>query len=136
MAARRRRPGSAESTAPGSSQITDNVNSGTPPPNQPVRSFALTFTSGQVAGTQTEIAETYVRGSLTGTYPTTAPATPNGIGPGLVLASDNTLGAYSQFQGRIYAAFVDHIQHHRQPRRQHRHLPRGLRRRRLDLDRT
>ena len=26
-----------------------------------------------------------------------------------MLASDNTLGAYSQFQGRIYAAFVDHV---------------------------
>ena len=26
-----------------------------------------------------------------------------------MLASDNTLGAYSQYQGRIYAAFVDHV---------------------------
>ena len=116
-------------------QITDNVNSGTPPPNQSVRSLALTFTSGQVAGTQTRSRRPSSAGSLTGTYPTAAPATPNGIGPGLVLASDNTLGAYSQFQGRIYAAFVDHIRDHRQPRQQHRHLPRGLRRRRLDLDR-
>src|SRR6185437_4009028 len=41
--------------------------------------------------------------------PTGSQATPNGIGPGLVLASDNTLGAYSQHQGRLYAAYVDHI---------------------------
>ena len=90
-------------------QITDNVNSGTPPPRQMVQSLSLNFTSGLTAGTQTLMGETYVRGSLTGTYPLASAATPQGIGPGLVLASDNTLGAYSQFQGRIYAAFVDHI---------------------------
>ena len=117
-------------------QITDNVNSGTPPPNQSVQSLSLTFTSGLVAGTQTVIAGTLVRGSLTGTYPTASPATPKGIGPGLVLASDNTLGAYSQYQGRIYAAYRrSTVTGHQQPGRQHRHLPGGLRRRRLDLER-
>ena len=29
-----------------------------------------------------------------------------GIGPGPVIASDNTLGAFSQFQGKLYVAFV------------------------------
>ena len=29
-----------------------------------------------------------------------------GIGPGAVIASDNTLGAFSQFQGELYVAFV------------------------------
>ena len=90
-------------------EITDNVNSGSPPPRQLVQSLSLNFTSGLTAGRQTEIAETLVRGSLTGTYPLASAATPQGIGPGLVLASDNTLGAYSQFQGRIYAAFVDRV---------------------------
>jgi subtilisin-like proprotein convertase family protein len=90
-------------------QITDNVNSGTPPPRQLVQSLSLNFTSGLTAGTQTLLGATYVRGSLTNTYSTASAATPQGIGPGLVLASDNTLGAYSQFQGRIYAAFVDHL---------------------------
>jgi subtilisin-like proprotein convertase family protein len=39
-------------------------------------------------------------------YPTAVPSSPISIGPGLVLASDNTLGSFSPFQGRIYAAFV------------------------------
>jgi subtilisin-like proprotein convertase family protein len=90
-------------------QITSFRNDGTPPPPESVQNVTLTFTSGLAAGTQTTIAETLVRGSLTGTYPTASSVSPQGIGPGLVLASDNTLGAYSQFQGRIYAAFVDHI---------------------------
>src|SRR5262249_13114648 len=92
-------------------EITDFRNSGTPQPLQNVAPFFITFTSGLVAGTPTTIARTFVRGSLTNTFPTASAATPtaNGIGPGLVLASDNTLGAYSQFQGRIYAAFVDRI---------------------------
>ncbi len=50
-----------------------------------------------------------VPGSLTDTYPTTAPSTPNGVGPGLVFAEDNTLGPYSPYQGRIYAAFVGYF---------------------------
>ena len=50
-----------------------------------------------------------VIGSLTDTYPTAAPSTPNGVGPGLVLAQDNTLGPYSPYQGRIYAAFVGYF---------------------------
>ncbi len=48
-------------------------------------------------------------GSLTDTYPTTAPSTPQGLGPGMVFAEDNTLGPFSPFQGRIYAAFVGYF---------------------------
>ena len=33
-------------------------------------------------------------------------ATPNGLGPRLVMAVDTTLGSFSPHQGRIYAAFV------------------------------
>ena len=45
-------------------------------------------------------------GSITNIYPTTSAASPTGIGPGLVLAADNTLGSFSPYEGRIYAAFV------------------------------
>ena len=39
-------------------------------------------------------------------YPTTVPSSPITIGPSLVLASDNTLGSFSPYEGRIYVAFV------------------------------
>ena len=50
-----------------------------------------------------------VGGSLTGTFPTASAASPVGISPGIVMASDNTLGSFSPFQGRIYAAFVGYF---------------------------
>ena len=37
------------------------------------------------------------------------PSSPIDIGDGLVMAEDNTLGAYSPYEGRIYAAFVGYI---------------------------
>ena len=37
------------------------------------------------------------------------PSSPIDIGLGLVMAQDNTLGAYSPYEGRIYAAFVGYI---------------------------
>ena len=47
-----------------------------------------------------------VAGSLTNIYPLKPPSSPNtGVGPGLVLAIDNTLGS-DPYQGRIYAAYV------------------------------
>ena len=40
-------------------------------------------------------------------YPLAPAVSPNrGIGPEAVIASDNTLGNFSQFQGRLYVAFV------------------------------
>ena len=48
-------------------------------------------------------------GSLTMPYPTASAASPVGISPGVVLASDNTLGSFSPYQGRIYAAFVGYF---------------------------
>ena len=51
--------------------------------------------------------QSWLRARLSDVYPTAAPASPNmGVGPGLVLAEDNTLGPDSPYQGRIYAAFV------------------------------
>ena len=80
-----------------------------------------------------------VGGSLTDTYPTAAPSTPNGVGPGLVLAEDNTLGPYSPYQGRIYASFVGYFnfsnpRNAQKPDHEYRHLPGVLRRRRSDLE--
>jgi subtilisin-like proprotein convertase family protein len=40
------------------------------------------------------------------TYSTVVPSSPISIGPGLVMASDDTLGSFSPYEGRIYAAFV------------------------------
>src|SRR5262249_23686406 len=40
-------------------------------------------------------------------FPTAIAATPNGIGPALSIASDNTLGAYSPYEGRLYATYTD-----------------------------
>ena len=47
-----------------------------------------------------------VPGSLTTPYPTASAASPVGISPGVVMASDNTLGSFSPYQGRVYAVFV------------------------------
>src|SRR5262249_32600711 len=50
-----------------------------------------------------------IGGSLTTPFPTASAASPVGISPGIVLASDNTLGAFSPHEGRIYAAFVGYV---------------------------
>ena len=82
-----------------------------------LREFKLNFTSGMTVGTQGNIAGNFgyngaeysvVGGSISNNYPTASNASPTGIGPGLVLAEDNTLGPDSPFQGIIYAAFVAH----------------------------
>lgn len=90
-------------------RITDFRNSGTPV--QSVNSVSLTFTSGLLPnpGDERAITTTTVRGALGGSFPTASPATPQGIGPGLVVASDNTLGAFSPYQGRLYASYVNRI---------------------------
>ena len=50
-----------------------------------------------------------IGGSVTTPFSTASAASPIGISPGLVMASDNTLGSFSPFQGRIYAAFVGYF---------------------------
>ena len=50
-----------------------------------------------------------VAGTVGNIFPTTSVASPTGISPGLVMAVDNTLGSFSPFQGRIYAAFVGYF---------------------------
>jgi subtilisin-like proprotein convertase family protein len=69
----------------------------------------LILTSGLQIDTskQLTIASTTVRGSLLGPFPLTTQAEPLGIGPGAVIASDNTLGQFSDHEGRLYVAYVD-----------------------------
>ena len=47
-----------------------------------------------------------VAGSATAAGAVTVPSSPVAIGPGMVMAQDNTIGPNSPFEGRIYAAFV------------------------------
>ncbi len=89
-----------------------------------VREFKLNFTAGLSVGAESIIAAPgfyaydssgdtlpaiVVPGALGNNYPTNIPSSPNGAGPGLVLAEDNTLGSFSPYQGRIYAAFVGYF---------------------------
>ena len=93
-------------------QITDyraDASTATPPHPSELTNFHLQFTTGMTRGTPTTLSRLAVAGSLTDTYPTAAPSTPNGVGPGLVMAIDNTLGTGSPYQGRIYAAFVGYL---------------------------
>jgi len=48
-----------------------------------------------------------IGGAVIGPYPDKAAVAPDrGVGPGLSLAVDNTLGSFSSFQGRLYAAYT------------------------------
>ena len=79
--------------------------------------WALSFTGGVVPGTTgltPNVNDVVLPGTkglvlpgLAGsTYATASAASPVGIGPGIVVAQDNTLGGLSPYEGRIYAAFV------------------------------
>ncbi|MCA1685516.1 MAG: hypothetical protein LC745_05930, partial [Planctomycetia bacterium] len=84
---------------------------GTPPPVNLVSFLNLSFTSKltTVAGSASTIGNS-VRGTLNQTgFPTTSAANPKGIGPGLSIAFDNTSGAYSPFEGRLYATYVGRL---------------------------
>ena len=49
-----------------------------------------------------------VGGAADSPYPTRPAVSPDvGIGPGAVIASDNTLGSFSPHQGRLYIAYTD-----------------------------
>ena len=61
--------------------------------------LSLQFTTGMSRGTPSLIATTFVPGAIANTFPTAVPSTPNGVGPGLVIAIDNTLGPDSPFKG-------------------------------------
>ncbi len=72
-----------------------------------LRDFSLQFSTGMTQPHRPSLIDiTQVTGALGNTFARTVPASPTGVGPGLVMAIDNTLGPYSPYQGRIYAAFV------------------------------
>ncbi|SIO68013.1 Proprotein convertase P-domain-containing protein, partial [Singulisphaera sp. GP187] len=84
--------------------VINNVNTTT---GGTLRSWSLNFNSGMTPGQNTQVAMTLVRGSMTDSYPLGAAVSGQGIGPGISLASDNTVGAYSQYQGRLYVTYVN-----------------------------
>lgn len=69
--------------------------------------WSLKFLSGLNPVQDVQVTTTLVRSALTSPYPLGAVVTGEGIGTGLSLASDNTLGAFSPYQGRLYLAFTD-----------------------------
>jgi subtilisin-like proprotein convertase family protein len=98
-------------------RITDFVNGPTGNNIIPILQDAkLVFTSGTVGTnvtlpTFTTAADPFLApalGSVTDDYSLHSLAAPiAGIGPHPVVASDNSLGSFSPFQGRIYAAWVE-----------------------------
>lgn len=69
--------------------------------------WSLNFSGGVNVGGTTNVATTNVRGSQTGFYGrASAAAGPQGIGPGIQITQDNTLGSFSVNQGRIYVTYV------------------------------
>jgi DNA-binding beta-propeller fold protein YncE/subtilisin-like proprotein convertase family protein len=102
-------------------QITDFSEAGLPFPTQYLKDWGLDISSGTTAGTQSLVAQTYATGGLTGTLfknikPTgiygespkakTTFGDQTGFGPAPDIASDNTLGSFSPYEGRMYATYV------------------------------
>jgi subtilisin-like proprotein convertase family protein len=111
-------------------EVTDFRNSGNPPPIQFIENWSITFTSGMVPSNDIAVAGPgtlpgpaplpgrpdsagstvgSVNFTAVGPFPNAAntPVSPDrGIGPTPVIASDNTLGAFSPYQGRLYIAYV------------------------------
>ena len=99
------------------------VNTETSAPSSPnfVNFWSLNLSTGRQAGAQVNMSPGFITstpaafnqylpivlpGSATQNFSTAAPSSPVGIGPNLVMAADNTLGSFSPYEGRIYAAFV------------------------------
>ena len=82
-------------------EVTDFRNSGNPPPPSFVADWSLDFTANQTAGQNVDVNTAF----LNIANPPNGSNEPIDASP--VIASDNTLGAFSQFQGRLYVAYVD-----------------------------
>jgi subtilisin-like proprotein convertase family protein len=92
----------------------ETIDSNTSAPSTPssIDFWTLNLSTGMRPDLDVQVPGTLgliVAGSLSTTFPTTSAASPIGISPGLVMASDNTLGSFSPYQGRIYAAFVGYF---------------------------
>ena len=74
--------------------------------------WKLTFTSQMTTGTDRRVVGTPspyqpLPGKAVGPFPTASAIRPDqGIGPSPTIASDNTLGSFSEYQGRLYVAWV------------------------------
>jgi subtilisin-like proprotein convertase family protein len=99
-------------------RITDfRASNITQPPFPALQSATLGFTDGLNGvdagsgrgGPDRFVSTTFVRGAIGDVFSRGTAATAKGIGPHVVIAQDNTLGTFSAFQGRIYAAYVDRI---------------------------
>ncbi len=91
-------------------QITNFSASTTAPVGGSLRNLSLQFSTGMSASSPSTIDDTPVNGAIGDTYPLKTPSSPNtGVGPGLVLTADNTVGPGDPFSGRIYAAYVDYF---------------------------
>ena len=81
-----------------------------PDPNPPpcrLDNWSLNFTSGLTLGADIQVATTPVFGAISGAFPLQPAVSPDrGIGPGISIASDNTLGSFSPYQGRLYVAYT------------------------------
>jgi subtilisin-like proprotein convertase family protein len=89
-------------------KITDlHALTGTNPPPQFVTSWTVRVTTGMKADATDHTVGGEIPGALQGPFPFKPPASPvAGVAPTVALASDNTLGSFSPYQGRIYAAFT------------------------------
>ena len=96
-------------------EITDNRNDRIPAGQQVASQFlrfwSLQFTSvldnGGLAPDRTVGGQTTVANAADQTYPTRPLVSPTfGIGPGVSVAYDTSLGAYSPFSGRLYAVYT------------------------------
>src|SRR5258708_31235039 len=93
--------------------ITDpHADTATPP--KTVLNWTVSINSGFAPAHDLPIpTNTVVRGALTSPYPLKTTAEPTrGVGPGIVIASDNTLdntaaGILSPHRGRLYLTYVD-----------------------------
>ena len=101
---------------------TTDTNTSVPSSPQYIVNWSLSFGHGLKADAYVAVPDPIVGGALVagplggGVSPANAvasgvavPSSAVDIGPGLVMAQDNTLGAYSPYEGRIYAAFVGYI---------------------------
>ena len=84
-----------------------------------IRAARFTSTGGGLvfAGRST-VASTFLQGAQNAPYvglPAFTTTGPQGIGPGAVIASDNTLGSFSGNQGRLYVAYTDYFDKTRFP---------------------
>ncbi|HEX3446680.1 MAG TPA: hypothetical protein VHS97_00395, partial [Isosphaeraceae bacterium] len=87
-----------------SSAVTGFLNPGQ------LQHFSLQFSTGMSRSSPSVVATTLVTGALGNSFANKPPSSPSvGVGPGPVVAIDNTLGSASPDQGRIYAAYVIYL---------------------------